>query len=174
MKMLVLPLVLGLVALASLGTSPGTAADTYVGPYVSLSGKHSKITERGYLKITTQKAWTKLWLRHVGKPPVERYNEYYNPAGRPLVDFGRCTVLAIHQGKTVNTAGVKIVGAVDEEILVRVRFSNKGYQTKGGFDQVTAYGMFVLPKTDKPIVLEENVQGYIGGPPIWKERARFE
>jgi len=37
----------------------------------------------------------------------------------------------------------------------------------------TAYGMFVLPRTDKPIVLFENVQGLIGEPPIWKEKHRF-
>ncbi len=43
-----------------------------------------------------------------------------------------------------------------------------------GADRATPYGMFVFPKTDKPIVLEENVQGTIGAPPVWKERARFE
>lgn len=36
-----------------------------------------------------------------------------------------------------------------------------------------AYGMFVLPRTDKPVVLFENVQGLIGEPPIWKERQRI-
>jgi hypothetical protein len=31
----------------------------------------------------------------------------------------------------------------------------------------------VLPRSEKPIVLEENVQGLIGGEPIWKVRARL-
>lgn len=31
----------------------------------------------------------------------------------------------------------------------------------------------VLPKSDKEIVLEENIQRYIGHPPAWKVRARL-
>jgi hypothetical protein len=38
----------------------------------------------------------------------------------------------------------------------------------------SAYGIFVLPRTDKPIVLIENVQGIIGEPPVWEEKQRFE
>jgi hypothetical protein len=174
MKTFVLPVVVGLAILGLLAALPGTAADKDVGPYVSLSGKHSMITERSYLRIATHDAWTKLWLRHVGQPPVERYDEYYNPAARPLVDFDKCQVLAILQGKRWNSAGVKVVSAVEEETVVRVRFDDKSFQTMGGAEAVTAYGIFVMPKTTKPILLEENIQGLIGGDPIWKERARLE
>ena len=31
----------------------------------------------------------------------------------------------------------------------------------------------VVRRSDKPLVLEENVQNYIGEPPIWKERITF-
>jgi hypothetical protein len=41
----------------------------------------------------------------------------------------------------------------------------------GGGEQVTVYGFFVLPRSSKTVVLEENVQNYIGGKPVWKERA---
>jgi hypothetical protein len=32
----------------------------------------------------------------------------------------------------------------------------------------------VLPKSDKALILEENVQYLIGEPPIWKELTRLE
>jgi len=35
-------------------------------------------------------------------------------------------------------------------------------------------GFFVIPRTDRSIVLEEDVQNLLGKPPVWKERARFE
>lgn len=38
----------------------------------------------------------------------------------------------------------------------------------------SAYGLWVLPRNVKPIVLIENVQNMLGEPPIWKEQHRFE
>ena len=55
----------------------------------------------------------------------------------------------------------------DEPKLLRVRFDHKSYQTSGpdgGGERVQPFGMFVIPRTDKPIVLEENTQGLIGKP----------
>jgi hypothetical protein len=43
----------------------------------------------------------------------------------------------------------------------------------GGGVQATVYGFFVLPRSSKTVVLEENVQNYLGQPPEWKERANL-
>ncbi len=38
---------------------------------------------------------------------------------------------------------------------------------------MTVYGFFVLPRSPKPVVLEENVQSLLGEPPVWREQARL-
>jgi hypothetical protein len=43
----------------------------------------------------------------------------------------------------------------------------------GGGRPVTAYGFFVLPKADKTVILEENIQNLLGNPPAWQERIRW-
>ena len=60
-----------------------------------------------------------------------------------------------------------------------LRFEDKGYQTMSRVgeghhgNQVTVYGFFVLPRSSKTVVLEENVQNIIGEKPVWKEQIRL-
>jgi hypothetical protein len=37
-----------------------------------------------------------------------------------------------------------------------------------------AYGLFIVPRHDGPLMLIENTQGLLGQPPIWTEQQRFE
>jgi hypothetical protein len=43
----------------------------------------------------------------------------------------------------------------------------------GGGKEVAVYGFFVFPRSGKAVVLEENVQSYLGQPPVWKEQVRW-
>ncbi len=57
-----------------------------------------------------------------------------------------------------------------------MRFRDKFCQTRGagpdgGGRQTTVYGFFVLSRSGKTVVLEENVQNIKGQPPVWKKRA---
>ena len=80
-------------------------------------------------------------------------------------------------GQRLNSAGLKAVAVLEEKDRIVLRFENKWYQTRdgasGGGEQATVYGFFVLPRSSKTVVLEENVQNYIGHPPVWKERIRL-
>ncbi|MHC4597738.1 MAG: hypothetical protein ACYS47_01910 [Planctomycetota bacterium] len=141
-------------------------------PIVAWTGAHSRIVEVRYVRITGDDAWTALWLEHVGAPPKKPYDRYYNRHGVPEVDFSRHMVLAVFQGKKWNSAGVFPLAVADEKERILLRFDDKYYQTKDeGADEVTAFGIFVLPKSDKAVVFEENVQNLKGKPPKWKERA---
>lgn len=146
-------------------------------PYVTFAGAQSAIATRAYRKVTSAEDWAALWQEHRGIQAREGgYNWHYNEAGVPIVDFDRCMVVAVFQGKAWNSAGVIAVSVTEEKERILIRFDDKSYQTAGpdgGGERVTAYGLFVLPKTDKPVVLEEDVQGLIGEPPKWKERARL-
>jgi len=147
--------------------------------YVTWRGAHSRLAEKRQYRITTEKEWVDLWLRHVGhKPKGTQYDLWKNPANVPHVDFGRCMIVAVFQGQSWNSAGVTAESVAEEGDCLRFRCDDDSYQTAGingdgGGIRVTAYGMFVLPRSTKPLALEENVQGLLGELPVWKERQRF-
>ena len=93
----------------------------------------------------------------------------------PEVDFTHCEVVAVFAGDGWNSDGIQAISIVEEPDYRRFRFDHLSYQTEGpdgGGRRVAAYGFFVLPRTDLPLVLEENVQPLIGEPPVWKEVGR--
>jgi hypothetical protein len=148
------------------------------GVLVTFAGADSRIDKSKYVRITTAEDFQILYMRHLGKDPKE-YDAYYNPHGVPTIDFDRCMVIAVFQGRTWNVAGVYVKTIDERDGHVVVRFDDRSYQTSGsdsggGARSATPYGIFVLPRSDRPVILEENVQRYIGGEPEWKERARFE
>ena len=56
------------------------------------------------------------------------------------------------------------------------RRNRRGYQTAGpdgGGKRATPYGIFVLPRSDKELVVEEGVRTLKNEPPKWNELARF-
>jgi hypothetical protein len=170
-------------SLAFIGLSalPSTLSEdepgSYSKPYVSWSGAHSRIETKRCIRITSEAAWIDLWLDHVEMEKKGPYDRYYNPAGVPEIDFDRCMVVCVFQGKKWNSAGVIAVSVREERECIRIRFDDKSYQTMGpdgGGDRVTPFGLFLLPASSKRIVLEENVQALMNREPRWKERARLE
>ncbi|KKL20048.1 hypothetical protein LCGC14_2459370 [marine sediment metagenome] len=133
-----------------------------------------------YVLIADAEQWRSLWRRHSGfkgGPRRERGGATRSAAALPEVDFESCAVLAIFQGSGWNSDGVELVSATVADGRALLRFDDRSYQTSGpdgGGVRVTAFGIFVLPRSMSEIVLEENVQGLIGRPPKWKLRARFD
>ena len=147
-----------------------------VRPCVTITGAYSHVSERSYHRITSEEQWTRVWQKHKGQKEDERYDLYYNPLGLPFVDFDGYMVIAIFQGSSWNSAGLKAVSISEEVNRIVFRFDDKSYQTAGpdgGGKKVTVYGLFVVPRSAKAVILEENVQGLIGKPPVWKERITF-
>ena len=96
----------------------------------------------------------------------------------PQVDFEACDALFVFGGDRVNCNGYRIMDVIEEDDAVTIRIERISYQTSSfnGEDKGDAarpWAMMVLPHTDKTILLEENVQGLIGEPPKWKQRAAF-
>ena len=143
-------------------------------PLVVITGAQSEAA-RGCDLATTEEEWIRLWQRHRGVPETGVYNAYYNEIGMPLVDFSRCVVVAVFQGQAWNSAGFEAeVG--EEEGRVRLRLSERFYQTvgpDGGGQRVSAHGFFVLPRTDKELLVEEAVLGKKGETPTWRQRRVF-
>ena len=172
-------IVLAFVAFTCVG-NPATQPVQEQKALVEFSGAHSKIAQRAYLRITSLKEFRDAYMRHLGIDP-SRFDEYYNENNVPTIDFDRCMVIAVFDGDGWNTAGISVEAIRDEADRVLVRFAHRFYQTSGDFNsgdgggkRVTAFGMFVIPRSEKEVVLEEGQQQM--RPPriyAWKEVARF-
>jgi hypothetical protein len=151
----------------------GEAPTTQGVPLAVLSGPSSKVSEASYRRVTSSDQWKRVWLDHLGLSD----DTIYRPAFE--VDFQRCMVLAVFRGKMVNVASERVDSVTETERAIVVRIDDTGYQTGGigsddHADHVTPYVFVVLPKSGKQIILENNVQPYLGQPPEWKELARIE
>lgn len=145
---------------------------------VGFWGADSKTKIAGHHRVMTRDEWVKIWLEHVGVDR-SRHDDHHNKAGVPDVDFKRRMVLAIFRGRMKNSAGVRVVSITESADRIVVRLGDRAYSSEEPGRDVTPYGFFVLRRSSKLLVLEENVQsrtgeyGMRGAKPIWKERARF-
>jgi hypothetical protein len=173
--LLSLPLVLA--ATPALQDPPQQAAQRPLRPVVAITGAKSAIEKPACHRLRSAQELARIWLQHLGKePPAGEYGFYYNEAAVPEVDFEAFEVVAIFGGSGWNSAGFLVESIGDEKGARTIRFDDKSYQTEGpdgGGKRVSPFGFFVLPRTELPIVLQQNVQSLIGEPPQWQERARL-
>jgi hypothetical protein len=135
-----------------------------------LTGNDSKIVKTAYQRVRSAAEWKRTWLGHLGL----QSDTIYRPAME--VDFNRCMVIAVFGGKYVNSCGYRIESVTEDKNSIVIRFDDVSYQTAGAdgsADRVTPYAFVVLPKSEKPVVLEKDEQSYKGHPPEWKEVARL-
>lgn len=143
-----------------------------VRPYVAWSGPDSRIDKGEYLRVANADDWRRLWARHMGLVDA---GGLYGPT-IPEVDFDQCMVVAVFEGTTMNTRGVTVVSVTEEKdrLLLRYDVQARSYQSGVPGDRVTPFGIFVFPRCDRPVVIEEDTQSIKNEAPEWKERARFE
>jgi|GEM_PF-1249444 len=179
----------GALLLAALCASSGPAPGATLAPFVTLTGADSHVTEARCLRITSADEWATTWLEHVGAPPKPKYDAYYNKAGLPVVDFEHCMVIAVFAGATQNTAGASAVSGPLEDPAADVktptaegddvlRLSWHSYQTmgpdeRGGAEDVTPFGFFVVPRSAAPLVVQDRQMPMGGGRGRLVERARL-
>jgi hypothetical protein len=122
-------------------------------------------------RVTSEGAWKKVWLSHLGKTEADTFRE-----SLPAVtfDFDRCMVIAVFQGEKTNSRGLTVISLDEGKDAITLRFDDMSYQTVGGVARVTPYAFVVVPKSAKVVVVEEDVQALKDKPPEWKERARLK
>ncbi len=123
---------------------------------------------RGWLvRCRTQEDFARVWKEHKG--------DALEPTGRwsmiPRIDFDTHEVVAFFRASGVNTDGEAVERIVIAEDRVILRFDSESYQTSTGLvmgDEPKAeedphpgrsYGIWVIPRTDLPIHVEENRSG---------------
>ena len=127
------------------------------------SGDDSKIEIPQCVRITSPDEWKKVWSSHTGEKDAA-----------PDIDFAKDMAVAVFHGQGKNCKGISLLQALDcgdaIELFVRGRY----YQTGAEGKSVAAYGIFVAPKSAKKLIVKEDCQGLIGGPPIWKIVGEFK
>ena len=145
-------------------------------PFVQWVGHDSLRAEPGYVLVRDETAWHDLWARHRGGPEGEGAIARHFA---PKVDFDRCMVVAHFRGRVVNGDG-EVVGEVREfDDHVRIRFESSTFQTfgfddRGGAVNAQPYGIWVIERSDKPVVVERAVRALKKADVEWHEAARFQ
>ena len=159
------------------GLSPGRSAEKGVAdikarsPAVVWSGAHSAIEGPAYMRITSERQWRDLWLRHSGIKP-KGHDELHNSPCIPTVDFSRFMVIAVFNGKLNCTQGIRVRSVTEDAKSLRVRFSVQFY-AHFREDITTPYGILVLPRVSKSVIVEQMGANGAKGKPTWHKKQEF-
>jgi hypothetical protein len=131
-------------------------------PVVTFSGADTKITETDYLKIDSRDKWEDIWLRHTGHNKAGKYDYFFNEENIPVVNFDKYMVIAILQSPGENTAGIDAYSISEKENEIIFDFETKRYQVSEGMhNKGNAYGFFVLPRSNKKIVIRSVFRSFL-------------
>ncbi len=159
----------GSIAIEGDETQSKMAQNLRLAPVVVLTGVNSRIRSASYSKSTSTRDLDLIWLRHLGKSKIEAALTRSHVLE---VDFDKYMVVSLFKGSCFNAQRIHVASMVEGDTRLRLRFEVEWYQTgEARADQSFPFCFIVLPKSAKPVAIEENVQRMIGGKPIWKERA---
>ncbi len=156
------------VSLRTLAQEP--KADSALKPLVTHHGRLSKVVEPRIVRITNDREWQALWREHnVGKSK-DAPDEY----ARMEFDFDRVMVIAVFQGEGILCGGYDVDSIAEAKDRLRLRVRPLYYQLAGrpGDEKLlgsSGWGVFVIPRSNKKIVLEKDVKGMVTDPPKWKK-----
>lgn len=163
-------------ALAQPGHAAAPARAPAAPPAVQWVGPDTRRTEPGFVLLRDDGAWRSLWAQHTGKP-VEQSGAQHRYAA-PMIDFDRCMALAYFRGPATNSDGEIATSISDDADHITVRFESSGFQTfgsgpEGGAVHTAPYGIWIIPLSSKPVIVEEGTRELKDEPLKWKEVKRF-
>jgi hypothetical protein len=152
--------------IAEPGEAAGTGDSKQISSPVSWWGARSRIAEPTCARITSENEWRALWLRHIGVE-AKNHDDLHNDPSIPKVDFGTHMVVAIFGGAINNTQGLYLWSATETAEQFTLRYSVQLYNNIRN-DPTTPYGIFVLPRSEKRLVIEELGHNDSQGNPTWR------
>jgi hypothetical protein len=145
---------------------PADDKEKVVKPLFSLDGRESKNTKAGYHRVESPEAWKALWLRH--NTGTEK------PEPQAEADFSRCMVVAVFQGKAVNSDGFKMHSVLESDEQITVRIQGRYFATGPEVQETAAWGIFVLPRSTKRLLVVLDTKSEKTDPPTWTKVAEFK
>jgi hypothetical protein len=155
--------------------SPEENAPGSVRPLMTLHGRSSKITTQRVLRVTTEAEWEALWAEHkLGSPAPKTLPRDFEHAE---LDFARVMVIAVFEGEGVGCGGYTAHSVTEGPDRLTVRLLAYAYQT--GFapgilvPPTQGWGLLVLLRSRKAVVLERDIRVLIRHPPKWEKWKTF-
>jgi hypothetical protein len=166
--------VIAVCALAQRGSAAPPRAPA-APPAVQWVGPDTRRAEPGFVLVRDDGAWRSLWAQHTGKP-LDQGTEHRYAA--PMIDFDHCMALAYFRGPATNSDGEIATSVSDEADHITLRFESSGFQTfgpgpDGGAVHTSPYGIWIIPLSSKPVIVEEGTRELKDEPLKWKEVKRF-
>lgn len=140
-------------------------------PLLTMYGRNSKITKPRFLRITSADDWRALWLEH--KTGSAKPDDLPGDLEYAELDFEKVMAIALFQGEGCNCRGFTSHAIKEDEGQVLVRLKTHWYQSGPETPDTQAWGILVLPRSTKEVILEHNVASTIGAPPVWEQWKRF-
>lgn len=175
---------LAALALSALPTSlPATCAtvemcqcENVTLPYVQWCGPTSS-HPAGFVRISSESEWTRLWAAHTATP--DKPGALTRHAA-PKIDFSQCIVIAYFRGPSTNRDGEVLSSIITTPDSTTLRFEPSTFQTSGGLNsddggavKTTPFGIWVIPATANPIIIEEARRTLKSAPLTHHEVARL-
>jgi hypothetical protein len=149
-------------------------------PIAVLHGANSKIVKERMLRVLSEKDWKELWIEHklgsVDKKEMPRDFEYLD------FDFDKVMIIAIFQGKGCCCDGFTCHSISEDLDRIVVQVNSLSYQAGiasfpsgivGEIPETQAWGILVLPRSNKEIVLKRVVRDRLTDPLVWEEWITF-
>ena len=149
----------------------GDAEAQTVQPHVIWSGSDSAISQREYLRVTSEREWKSLWQRHSGVK--YEHDQGHRAPGIPIIDFEGSMIVAVFGGKAMCTRGVRALSVTEDKESLRLRFRGQLVGCTGDHP-TTPYMILVLPRTTKPVDLEEQGANDANGNVTWHLVGRLD
>ncbi len=137
-------------------------------PLVSWSGAFSEIHVPTIQRVVNREQWAALWKRHMGRKTERNAT---NVQVIPEVDFETCMVVAVFSGEMTQSNGNTVASLIDFDDHLRLRYARHLFEVSVRAERdarlvdVTPYGIFVIPRSDKRIEVEEEIPSMFGRPP---------
>ena len=138
---------------------------------VSMHGAQSGIHKKRYERILKQEDLDTLWRDHrevKGNTSAETFD----------IDFKQMMVIALFAGDKQQNRGLLVKTCRDQGKEIVVRFQELSWQTSGVIGdsketRTSPWGLVVIPKSSKKIIVEWDTQTNKNQPPEWERWAQF-
>ena len=147
------------------GMADDKAGPADVKPLMTLYGSDSKITKRKTLRVTTAKESDVLWNEHCGDSKIGSFNID--------LDFEKVMVIAIFGGEGFGEYYFTSQSITENKDRITIRVDTHTYQFGLDAKAIRPWGILVLPRSNKKVVLENDMRRLIADPPKWKEWTSF-
>ncbi|HOX54830.1 MAG: hypothetical protein PHI86_04695 [Candidatus Omnitrophica bacterium] len=120
-----------------------------------ISGPHSNIIKKEYDRVFNQDDLVNLWKRHTD-----------NIVAMPRVNFRSNMVVAVFGGQSFNCDGIDLVKVRETRQAIYLHTRAMIYQSGQPPEKAEPFGLFVIPRSNKKLILIGGFQELIGGPEI--------